>query len=64
MRAKIIFINWCLSFSGLFIDTEHSALWVVAVAVSWFMVASCLLIYADRKGWMKEFNKRFKIDEL
>lgn len=64
MKAKLIFINWCLGFLGLFIDTEHSPLLVVAVAYVWFMAASCLLIYADRKGWMSEFNKQFKIDEL
>lgn len=64
MRAKLIYINWCFGFLGLFIDSEQSPLWAVAVGFIWFVAASSLLIYADRKGWMKEFIKQFKIDEL
>lgn len=64
MKGKIIFINWCLGFLGLFIDTERSPLWAVAIGLVWFVLSTVLLIYADRKGWMKEFNKQFKIDEL
>lgn len=64
MKAKLIFINWCLGFFGLFIDTEHSPLWAVAVGFLWFMIATILLIYADKKGWMDGFVKRYKMDEI
>lgn len=64
MKAKIILINWCLSFVGLSIDTERSPLWAVLVMVAWFFLSSFLLKYADKKGWMNEIVKRYKLDEL
>ena len=64
MKAKLILINWALSFMGLYIDMEHSPLWAVMVMVAWFVAASLLLKYADKKGWLNDFNKRFKLDEL
>lgn len=50
MKAKIILINWCLSFVGLSIDTERSPLWAVLVMVAWFFLSSFLLKYADKKA--------------
>lgn len=64
MKAKLILINWCLSFFGLCIDMEHSPLWAVLIAVGWFFISSLLLKYADKKGWMNEIVKRYKLDEL
>jgi hypothetical protein len=64
MKAKLILINWCLSFCGLCIDTDHSPLWAVLIAVGWFFLSSLLLKYADKKGWMNEIVKRYKLDEL
>jgi hypothetical protein len=64
MKAKLILINWCLSVMGLCIDTEHSPLWAVLVVVAWFLLSSLLLKYADKKGWMNEIVKRYKLDEL
>ena len=64
MKAYLIVINWCLSLCGLSIDTERSPLWAVMVMVAWFVAASLLLKYADKKGWLNDFNKRFKLDEL
>ena len=64
MKAKIILINWCLSFIGLCIDTEQSPLWAVLVAVGWFCLSSLLLKYADKKGWLNNIVKRYKLDEL
>lgn len=56
MKAKIILINWCLSFVGLSIDTERSPLWAVLVMVAWFFLSSLLLKYADKKGWMNNIK--------
>mgnify|MGYP005972873829 CR=1 FL=1 len=56
MKAKIILINWCLSFVGLSIDTECSPLWAVLVMVAWFFLSSLLLKYADKKGWMNNIK--------
>lgn len=64
MKAKIILINWCLSFTGLCIDAEQSPLWAVLVAVAWFALSSLLLKHADKKGWLKEIVKHYKLDEL
>lgn len=63
MKARLIYINWCLGFFGLFIDTEFSPLWAVAVGFVWFIIASILLIYADKKGWMDDLVKRNKFKE-
>jgi len=62
MKAKLILVNWCLSFFGLCIDTEHSPLWAVLIMVGWFCLSTLLLKYADKKGWMNEIVKRFKMD--
>jgi hypothetical protein len=64
MKAKIILVNWCLSFFGLCIDTERSPLWAVLLMVAWFVGSSLLLKYADKRGWMNEIIKRYKLDEL
>lgn len=56
MKAKIILINWCLSFVGLSIGTERSPLWAVLVMVAWFFLSSLLLKYADKKGWMNNIK--------
>jgi len=39
-------------------------MWAVLVVVAWFCAATLLLKYADRRGWMDEVVKRFKLDEL
>jgi hypothetical protein len=64
MKAKLILINWGLSFTGLCIDTERSPLWAVLLMVGWFAGSSLLLKYADKKGWMNKIVKRYKIDEI
>jgi len=64
MKAKLILINWCLSFCGLSIDTERSPLWAVLIMVAWFVAATLLLKNADKHGWMNEIVKRYKLDEL
>jgi hypothetical protein len=64
MKAKLILINWCLSFTGLCIDAEHSPLRAVLIAVTWFLLSSLLLRYAGKKGWMNEIVKHYKLDEL
>jgi threonine/homoserine/homoserine lactone efflux protein len=64
MKACIILINWVLSFMGLCIDTEHSPLWAVFVAIGWFALSSWLMIRADRRRWMDKIVKRYKMDEL
>ena len=64
MKAKLILINWCLSFCGLCIDTEAAPLWAALIAVGWFILSSLLLKYAGKKGWLKEIVKRYQLDEL
>jgi len=57
MKAKLILINWALSFTGLSVDTERSLLWAVLLMFGWFVGASLLLAYADRRGWMNDICK-------
>lgn len=64
MKAKLILINFCASWFGLAIDTEQSPLWVCLVAIAWFFISGSLFAWATRKGYYKEIEKRFKIDEL
>jgi hypothetical protein len=64
MKAYFILINWTLSFTGLTMATDNNPLWAVALGVAWFAVSSILLIRADRRGDLKNIEKRFKIDEL
>ena len=64
MKAKVILANWLLSFMGLCVDTERSAFLAVMVLFGWFCASQLILIYADRRGWMKQIVKRFKLDEL
>ena len=62
MKGKLIVANWLLSFVGLSIDTERSPLWASMLMVAWFCVATLLLKYAERKGWMKQFEKLLNTD--
>lgn len=64
MNAKLILINWRLSFIGICIDMECSPLWAVLIAFGWFLLSSLLLKYAYKKGWMNQIVKRYKLDEL
>jgi len=64
MKAKLILINWGLSFMGLCVDTERSPMWAVLLMLGWFAGSSLLLVYADRRGWMNGIRKQFKMDEL
>ena len=62
MKAKLILINWVLSFAGLCIDTERSPVWAVLLVMVWFGISSLLLRYADRRGWMDDICKRLKME--
>ena len=62
MKAKIILINWTLSFFGLSVDTCHSPVWAVMVMIAWFIGSSLLLIYANKHGWMKNVCREEDID--
>ena len=64
MKAKLILVNWALSFIGLSIDTEHSPLWAVLMMFAWFACSTLLMKYADKKGWLDDIYKRFKMNEL
>ena len=55
-------VNWLASFMGLCVDTERTALWICLVLYGWFLGATMLLNYADRRGWMDELMKRFEMD--
>ena len=63
MKAKLIAINWVLSFMGLCVDTEQSPLWAVLLMYGWFAGSSLLLKYADKRGWMNDIVKHYKMDE-
>ena len=62
MRAVLIMVNWLASFMGLCVDTERTALWICLVLYGWFLGATMMLNYADRRGWMDELMKRFEMD--
>lgn len=64
MKAKIILINWLLSFMSLSIDTEKSSFIAVMIVFAWFAISSIIFIRAQRRGAFRELEKRFKIDEL
>jgi hypothetical protein len=53
MKAKLILINWVLSFAGLWFVEPF---WATMCGAGWFILSCWLLIIADRKGWMKAFH--------
>jgi hypothetical protein len=57
MKAKMILVNWALSFIGLCVDTELTPLWIVMALVAWFIASSGLVLYGDRRGWLDKFFK-------
>jgi hypothetical protein len=65
MKAKLILLNWVLSLCTVgCVAVEDSPLWAVLLLLAWFALSSLLLKYADRRGWMTEIVKRYKLDEL
>jgi hypothetical protein len=60
MRAYLIGLNWAMSFIGLCVDMDRSAMWAVFAGFLWFVGSSLLLIHADRKGWMNELKNKLK----
>ncbi len=57
MKAKIILINWSLSFFGLGMEgVDGGMLWPI-VGWCWFMVSTGVLIKADRKGVFKSIKE-------
>ncbi|HBG41157.1 MAG TPA: hypothetical protein DDW85_07055 [Porphyromonadaceae bacterium] len=64
MKAKLILINFALSFIGLSIDTENSPLWAGFLAIAWFLISGTILIRADRHGTMDNLKRKFKINDL
>ena len=61
MKAKLILINWALSFIGLSIDTEHSLLWAVLTVAAWFLGSTLLFKYASERGWLDDIQKRLNV---
>jgi len=65
MKAKLILINWILSFmAACCLDLDRSSMTGILVIVAWFAGSSLLLKYADKRGWMDEIVERYKLDEL
>jgi len=65
MKAKLTLINWLLSFMAVgCLDMDHPSLVGIFVIIAWFAGSTLLLRYADKRGWMKEITKRYKLDEL
>ncbi len=64
MKAYFILINWMLSFMALSIDTENSSFVAVMIVFAWFAISSIILIHAQRRGTLRNIEKRFKINEL
>jgi hypothetical protein len=61
----LIVINWLLSLMGVSrVYWDWAGLSGFCLVVGWFLAASGLLLYADRRGWMKGFNKQYKLNEL
>jgi len=61
MKAKLIAINWACSFMGLCVSEPF---WAAMAGAWWFIGATALLAWADRRGWMEQFVKQYKLDEL
>jgi hypothetical protein len=61
MKAKVILINWALSFMGLCVSEPF---WAAMVGAWWFIGSAALFVWADRKGLLDEFVKRHNLDEL
>lgn len=57
MKAKIIFINFFLSFMGLGIDTEHSSFAAVMGVFAWFAISALLFIRTQRRGGFRDIEK-------
>lgn len=56
MKAKIILINWSLSFFGLGMEgVDGGMLWSL-VGFSWFMLSTLVLIRADKRGLFKSIK--------
>lgn len=64
MKAKLILINFCASWIGLAVDTELTPLWICLLAVAWFLISCMLFLRATRRGYYKEIEKQYKINEL
>lgn len=58
MKARLILINWELSFTGLAIDSPNLA---IALGFLWFFGSSILLISMQNRDWFNEDikNSRF-----
>jgi len=50
MKAKLILINWVLSFMGCCIVHPF---WATLVGVMWFIGSCALLAWAQNKTWFK-----------
>jgi len=61
MKAKLILINWGCSFMGLCVTSPD---WATIIGACWFIGSTAFLGWADRRGWMDEFVKRYNLDEL
>lgn len=64
MKSKLIFINWCIAFMALSIDTERSSFIAVMIVFAWFAISTILFLRAQRRGDFREVEKQFKIDKL
>jgi hypothetical protein len=64
MKAKLILMNFIVSWFGLSIDTEYSPLWACLIAVAWFLISGALFLRASHRGDYRKIEKQFKIDEL
>ena len=65
MKAKLILINWLLSFLAVCsLDLDRSSMTGILVILAWFAGSSLLLRYADKRGWMDKIIKRFNFYEL
>lgn len=59
MKAKLILLNFILSWFGLAIDTEHSPLWTCLIVIAWFIVSGVLFLHATRRDYFRDIEKRF-----
>lgn len=64
MKAKLILLNFIVSWFGLSIDTEYSPLWASLIAIIWFLLSGWLFMRVSRRGDFRNIEKQFKIDEL
>jgi hypothetical protein len=66
LKKPVIYLitgNWIISWLGFAVDTEKSTFEAVMIVLLYIALSWLLFIKIQRKGYLKEIEKRFKINE-